>query len=156
MKKIDLGQAVTILANIGVIAGIVFLVIEIRQNTTATQLMASESHMTGIIGQNDLIVANPQLAEVLSRAIAGEDLSPAENIQVTNLMGSRLLAWQNTYLQYSRDAIPQDVMDGFDQMMLDWMDGFALFIEYWESRTQRFSPEFVAHVRSVLSNGDGD
>ena len=32
MKKIDLGQAITILANIGVIAGILFLAVEVRQN----------------------------------------------------------------------------------------------------------------------------
>ena len=32
MKKIDLGQTITILANVGVIAGIVFLAIELRQN----------------------------------------------------------------------------------------------------------------------------
>ena len=33
MKKIDLSQTITILANLGVIAGIVFLAIEINQNT---------------------------------------------------------------------------------------------------------------------------
>jgi hypothetical protein len=32
MKKIDLGQTITILANVGVIAGIVFLAIELQQN----------------------------------------------------------------------------------------------------------------------------
>ena len=32
MKKIDLGQAIGILANVGVIAGIVFLGMELRQN----------------------------------------------------------------------------------------------------------------------------
>ncbi len=32
MKKLDLGQSVGILANIGVIAGIVFLAVELRQN----------------------------------------------------------------------------------------------------------------------------
>ena len=32
MKKIDLGQAIGILANVGVTAGIVFLGMELRQN----------------------------------------------------------------------------------------------------------------------------
>ncbi len=32
MKKLDLGQTITILANVGVIAGIVFLGYELRQN----------------------------------------------------------------------------------------------------------------------------
>jgi hypothetical protein len=37
MKQIDLGQAVGILANIGVIAGIVFLAIEVAQNTESLE-----------------------------------------------------------------------------------------------------------------------
>ncbi len=32
MKKIDLGQIITILANVGVVIGLVFLTLEIRQN----------------------------------------------------------------------------------------------------------------------------
>ena len=32
MKKTDLGQAIQVLANVGVIAGIVFLAVETRQN----------------------------------------------------------------------------------------------------------------------------
>jgi len=35
MKKIDLGQTITILANVGVIAGIIFLAIEVQQNTAS-------------------------------------------------------------------------------------------------------------------------
>ena len=40
MKKLDPGQVITIVANIGVIAGIVFLVVELRQNN---QLMETEA-----------------------------------------------------------------------------------------------------------------
>jgi len=37
MKRIDLGQTIQILANIGVIAGIVFLAIEVRQANNAVK-----------------------------------------------------------------------------------------------------------------------
>jgi hypothetical protein len=40
VKKIDPGQMITILANIGVIAGIVFLGFELRQNTLAQRSAA--------------------------------------------------------------------------------------------------------------------
>jgi len=48
MNKIDLGQTIVILANVGVIAGIVFLAVEIRQNNRIVQAqtraqIASES-----------------------------------------------------------------------------------------------------------------
>lgn len=40
MKKIDVGQTVSILANFGVIAGIVFLAVELRQNN---EFLAAEA-----------------------------------------------------------------------------------------------------------------
>jgi len=40
MKKIDLGQMIGILANIGVIAGIVLLAVEIDQNSQALGVQA--------------------------------------------------------------------------------------------------------------------
>jgi hypothetical protein len=43
MQKIDLGQMIQILANIGVIAGIVFLAIELRQNSEQLELQSYQS-----------------------------------------------------------------------------------------------------------------
>ncbi len=43
MKKIDPGQTITILANIGVIAGIVFLGVELRQTQRAMQAQAYQA-----------------------------------------------------------------------------------------------------------------
>jgi hypothetical protein len=37
MKKIDVGQAIAILANIGVIAGIAFLALEVRNSVTGNR-----------------------------------------------------------------------------------------------------------------------
>ena len=44
MKKINLGQLIGILANLGVIAGIVFLAFELEQNN---QLMEAEARTAG-------------------------------------------------------------------------------------------------------------
>lgn len=43
MKKIDVGQAVAVLANVGVIAGIMFLAIELRLNTRAVEAQTRDS-----------------------------------------------------------------------------------------------------------------
>jgi hypothetical protein len=40
LKKIDLGQTIMILANVGEIAGIVFLAFELQQNNEALDLQA--------------------------------------------------------------------------------------------------------------------
>ena len=45
LKKIDLGQTITILANLGVIAGIVFLAFELRQNNSLLETQIRSNFM---------------------------------------------------------------------------------------------------------------
>jgi hypothetical protein len=50
MKKIDLGQVIQMLANIGVIAGIVFLAMELRQNN---QLLIEQAQQGMVQNQRE-------------------------------------------------------------------------------------------------------
>jgi hypothetical protein len=45
MKRIDLGQAISVPANLGVIAGIVFLALELQQNN---ELLGAEARATRV------------------------------------------------------------------------------------------------------------
>ena len=58
MKKIDLGQTITILANVGVIAGIVFLAFELRQNNTFLAEQARNEFGDDIAQLNEAIYLN--------------------------------------------------------------------------------------------------
>ncbi len=82
MKKIDLGQAFTVLANVGVIIGIVFLAIEIRHASDATRLQTIDSVTDGIFQLNDAIVRDPQVARVWIVGLYNPSaLSDAEAVQ---------------------------------------------------------------------------
>ena len=86
MKKIDLGQAITILANVGVIAGIVFLAVELGQNTQAIRLTASQS-MASELAEFNRGWTNPDMARIrLKIDTEGYDsLSPLERMQLLGL-----------------------------------------------------------------------
>jgi hypothetical protein len=81
MKKIDLGQTIQILANVGVIAGIVFLAIEVRTNTATNQLAVIDgvsSRWVQLLGQP---IVNSDFAAVLAKKESGEALGAAEEMQ---------------------------------------------------------------------------
>ena len=65
MKKIDLAQAVTILANVGVIAGIVFLGIELQQNNALLTADARRNRAAHVEDNFALLATDPELASVL-------------------------------------------------------------------------------------------
>ena len=66
MKKINFGQSLTILANIGVILGIVFLAIEVRNSANQASNQALQSTVTQFIDWHKQIAADPELAQIYS------------------------------------------------------------------------------------------
>ena len=85
--KIELGQTIQSLANVGVIAGIVFLAIEIRQNTESLEINAYQELIAQINSQSELSHTNPEAsrrfnyladlsADDLSFNFYGHDVSP--------------------------------------------------------------------------------
>ncbi len=87
MKKIDLGQTIAILANIGVIAGIVFLAIEVRSSREANQLQSASANAEGFNQVNLVMAANPGLSRIFVVGMDDPDrLNNIEAAQFANLM----------------------------------------------------------------------
>ena len=106
MKKIDLGQIFGILANLGVIAGIVFLAVELGQNN---ELMAAEARFNrlSIATESMTILAeNPDLAEFLLRANASEALAPHEQARLDYYLVRTFFNMQWTYNEVPESLYP--------------------------------------------------
>ena len=84
MKKIDLGQTITIFANIGVIAGIVFLAFELQQNSNLLTTQARATLMAARLSQQEAVSRNVGgLAEILVKVSSGESLTDLERYQIS-------------------------------------------------------------------------
>lgn len=79
MKKFDLNQIVSILANIAVFGGLVFLGYETRQNTIQLRAEASYAITEGLNFLNSGEYNNPQLADLLNRG--QQDLSSLTEVE---------------------------------------------------------------------------
>ena len=62
MKRIDLGQTLNTLANVGVIAGIVFLAVELDQNNEFLELEARETLTEYLQNGWDRIASDPSFS----------------------------------------------------------------------------------------------
>ena len=81
MRKIDLGQSIQILANIGVIAGIVFLAVEVGQNQTSleeanrlNERMIHDTALDRLMEFSALIAASEQVADIWIGGLGDQDL----------------------------------------------------------------------------------
>ena len=148
MKKIHLGQSVQIIANLGVIAGIIFLAIEIHQNN---QLMRSQvrSDIANGITSNLLGLAHSDHLEDIRDSAEIEDAGglPAFRQQLYEI--ANLRGWENIHYQW-RNGLYDDAE-------------FEAETQYWAISINRpwrreafcqnaaiLSPEFRADIEALL------
>ena len=99
MRKIELQQVISTVANIGVIASIVFLGFELRQNNEliATEVRATYANMdqTGW----SYIIENPNLIAALIKDRNGEKLTDVDQFRLSALWMQGFAQYQFRYLE---------------------------------------------------------
>ena len=156
MTRFDVGQKLTILANIGVIAGIVFLGYEVRQNTATLKSAGAQNIYNQIAAINELRM-NPEYVTVIQKGNERPgDLSSVERVQYYAYVSNVLHAWQNMYVQMREGAYPEESLDGWWQVLRENFQ-WPGFTEYWEVNGYVLSPDFRAFVATdVLSREPSD
>ena len=108
MNRSDLGQAIGILANLGVVAGIVFLAIEIGQNNAELSSQSRFNYYQTRFGLNAMVAQDGELADVLSRAIAGEELARGEAVQARQVTELVFGMWEYEFGEFEAGNISAD------------------------------------------------
>jgi len=108
MKKLDLGQTIGILANIGVIVGIVFLALEVRGSRIATLAQTQDSIADGFITLNMATIVDPAVGVTFQTGLNDPDtLSDAEAIRFSMQMRALFNQFRRVYQLYDAGLIDE-------------------------------------------------
>lgn len=104
MKKIDIGQAVQVLANVGVIASIAFLALQIRQNS---EQLAGQSRFNYYQGrlQFSRELAEGPITPIIDKYVSGEPLSAVEHGRMEFWFSGIFVQWEYEFGEYQRGLI---------------------------------------------------
>ena len=146
MQFDKLNQWLMLAANLGVIAGIAFLALEVSQNTEALQAQSSYNLYQAKTGSFRMIAQNPDgLADIFIRMQQNETLTPAETLRLRLYTQAMLgdFEWQYKEMASGRLVVDFDFagqLAGFLNGMPYMMQGFergkatntldAGFVEY--------------------------
>jgi len=145
MKKIDLGQMIAVLANIGVIAGIVFLGIEINQNSNelAAQTRNSLYEMRANL-ELDFQRNIGGIADIYEKIKAGEALTRSEQDRFFSRRAHVLRT-----LEYMYEQDPQGTLEEADF----WAIMFRVdpeLLEMWNSTKGDRDAELVRLIEQIV------
>jgi len=141
---IDFGETISIIANLGVIAGIVFLALEIRQNNKLLAAQARYSLRQYRSDAADSIMA-PHVLEATHKYAAGESVTPAERSAALMVALKAIELWEWQYGEYvagmlGRDKLP---VDSWRIWFRGEGESPVPVKELWESRRDVMDSEFV-------------
>ena len=115
MEPRRLNELLTLIVNFGVIAGLIFLGLEIRQNTIATQASAIQES-TNVARQQLLMFAtNPDLAELIFKDL--DDLNEVELRRVLWTSRSFWLGMQGLWRQWKMGVLPSEEWEMWNQII---------------------------------------
>ncbi len=151
MKKLDLGQTLGILANVGVIAGIVFLGVELRQNNELLMAEASYARFSVERERRTRVMENRGgLGDIIQKKLSGAPLDPAENYQHVLMMADTfdMFRWQFGELKAGR--LPDDSIDLWALSQI-WITNPELG-NIMDGQRQNLDPEFVQYTEENVIN----
>jgi hypothetical protein len=149
MKKIDLGQAIGILANLGVIAGIVFLAYEMQQNTA--EIRASTLHGMTSMGSDYLIETSldPEFNRLTRKAgEEPENLDEFELRQIRRIQRSQWQRYQAAYRHWERGSLSDNEWETYRRFICTQpgIFGTDLQAKFWLEDRGFITDDFAAYV----------
>ena len=149
MKTSVLNEWLSLAASLGVIAGIVFLGVEIQQNTAVTR-SAAALDISNASGEFFMRVAeNPDLAKVV--IVANEDpgaLSEVEKVQYMSRTGAVIMLMEGAYKQFQLGFLPEAGWKPYEELIKSFLSN-PVSRNWWVNSSTVFSPEFETMVIAV-------
>ena len=152
MKKIDLGQTISILANFGVFVGVLLLVYELAQNRQMMRSQIRNDLNAGLMSYQ-LISSDEQISEIMERAQNDgglQNLSDVERRRFGVVRGMQARYFENVHYQY-RNGLFDD--EEFVAQREFWRRIYSqkTNIDYWCTVRDTYSPEFKAEIDGLLA-----
>ena len=150
MKKIDLGQTIGIIANVGVLAGLLLLAFELNQNRDLVQAQARHEVSQGVIDQFFGAASDGEFSELIRKGTSGDLESDAERFRYGMFLLARFRYWEDVHYQYRMGLFDETE---FSATKVGWgrLLRYGATQDYWRTFRSDYSPEFVAEIDGIVA-----
>ncbi len=147
MERSKLADLSEIVSSIAIVVTLIYLTVEIRQNTSALNAQSRQAVLESAQTELFMLMDNPEITVAMTKT---EFLSPEEQIRLDNFFTASLRAREFAWLQFQDGSIDESqwstefavllsILD--TQLSRDWWDGLGRFV---------FSEEFGAYIDDLL------
>jgi len=153
MNNSKINDWLTLIANVAVVGGIVFLAIEISQNT---ELLRSESRQTLVANDVTSLTANIENADVFAKLVSGGELSAEDQLRLSFMYMLDLRNREFEYFQYTNGLLDRETWLAYRHVILV-NHSAGLGRSWWDEIGRGIvDPEFAKLVDELLVDAQPD
>ena len=150
MTITEIGSLGELLAAIATLAGLVYLAVQIRQNSRMLGEQAKRFTQQVVHDQNLLLVQDDPAFAIVSRGMAGEELTAAERARFHIYWMSAFINYQETFYQVRQLGVDDDWWRIVERHLLRVLETPGL-AGWWDHNRSSFGDDFVAFVEEHRS-----
>ena len=158
----DLGNLGDFVGGIAVLATLVYLAVQVRQNnrllranTASVRAASSTAINERLVGVNQSLVEDQSLAEVFVRELSSPgSISGADRVRLDVLLQSMFISLENIMKMAQSGAIEPHDWEPWSRHLHFWLKNPAVRA-WWDRQRSPFGRDFRAHVETLLAR-DGD
>jgi hypothetical protein len=148
-----LGAVAELLGALGVIASLIYLAVQIRQNTTAVRSSTYQALTDSSMNFSALVAGDPSLTLLFDLGMSDFlALDHEEQVRFGFLMQSYVRMLENSFHQH-RDGMLDEERWVRPSRTLKNAATQPGFVQWWQSSRTPFSPAFEAYVREEIESG---
>lgn len=145
----DLGE---LLGGVAVVASLVYLAVQIRQNTRTVR-GSTLHHNTELWSSMFLRLADPEAAQAyVAGMTASPDIRPLHYTQFFFICRAMFLAFENQYFQMRQGVLDPETYAAYQRSISTQFLAFRGFRVWWQQSRSVFSPSFVHHVDAMIAD----
>ena len=150
MKKLNPGQTISVLANVGVLIGILLLVYELNQNRVVAEAQ-TRAAITQVIIDLTVMVSQTEMGMVISeKRLNDEALTPREKIWQRGTSRAQFRHWENVYFQYNIGLFSDQELETYRTYWRTVTRCRPRQQEFWADTKLQFNPKFREEMDSIF------
>jgi hypothetical protein len=152
MSLEDLGNVGEFVAAVAVIASLVYLAVQIRQNTKALKASTHQSLIDSTLSYQALTLENPEVARIrLAGNRSFSELTEEDQYRFRAAMEMMFRLFENAFVQHGRGTLDDEGWHRYAEAVRYHFAHSPGVVEWWRGRRIPFGPSFSAWVEEQLA-----
>jgi len=150
MKADHINRWLTLVANIGVIFGLILVALELQQNSELMRVQINQARADSAMASNEHSFNSDYIPPILAKIRQGEDLSVEERIRFVDYFRAMNRNQDNVLSQYDAGMLGENTPRSIITYVCQFIHGSEASRAAWEHTRGGYTDRYIRFVETAL------